>query len=230
MSRKAIDLVGQKFGRLTVVKRSSKVGENSVKWLCRCECGKEKITTRSHLKSGTVKSCGCLLIDTNKKTKTKHGLSNDELYDVYHNMTRRCYDVKNEKYSCYGARGISVCEEWMNVGDGINNFVSWCKSNGYEKGLQIDRIDNDGNYEPSNCRFVTSRQNSLNRRMLKSNTSGYEGISFRKDNKKWTSRIKINFKDIYLGCFKTIEDAVIARNNYIMENNLQHEYKIQEVN
>jgi hypothetical protein len=104
-------------------------------------------------------------------------------------MKQRCYNEKNKRYKNYGDRGIEVCDEWMNP----KTFIEWCLDNGWKKGLTIDRRDNDGDYVPENCRFVTHKENSLNNRLIIStNTSGYRGVYKRK--KKWVSQIMINGK------------------------------------
>lgn len=118
------------------------------------------------LRKGHTKSCGCYrydqLRDFNTKTKTVHGVATHDAYrGTYHKMISRCYNKKNKNYHQYGGRGITVCEAWLND---PSLFVSWAENNGYKRGLQLDRIDNNGNYEPDNCRFVTSKINNRNRR------------------------------------------------------------------
>jgi hypothetical protein len=116
-------------------------------------------------------------------------------------------------------RGITICEEWLD----IHNFYNWAMLNGYEenKGLSIDRIDNDGNYCPENCRWTTSTIQNRNQRIRKDNTSGYKGVFFRKDNNNFRVIITVNKKRINLGAFPTAEEGAIAYNNYIIENNLE---------
>jgi hypothetical protein len=135
-------------------------------------------------------------------------------------MNGRCRDKGGEYY---GGRGIIVCDEWGRA----EVFVEWAIENGYKEGLQIDREDNDGNYDPSNCRFVIPRDNVMNRRIYKTNKSGYEGVRFRKNLSKWRAYIQVNRKQIHIGVFARLKQAVEARNNYIIKNNLT-EYKIQE--
>ena len=223
---KLIDLTGKRFGRWIVLEKTdNKSGK--VAWLCKCDCGTKKKIIGNSLKRGDSKSCGCLLLSFNKEKKT-HGLTKNKLYKVHNRILSRCNNKKDKGYKHYGGRGITVCDEWLDKNDGVKNFIEWAESNGYEDGLEIDRIDNDGNYEPSNCRFTTRRENVLNQRLKANNTSGYEGISFLKNTKKWKSEIQVEKKRFRLGCFKTKQEALEARNNYIKDNNLEHEYTIQE--
>jgi hypothetical protein len=134
-------------------------------------------------------------------------------------MKGRTLNPKNKDYIDYGGRGITLCDEWLDV----QNFYDWAMSNGYEedKGLSIDRIDNDGNYCPENCRWTTPTIQSRNQRIYKNNTSGYRGVSYRKDIKKYQVEIKVNKKRVKLGSFPTPVEGAIAYNNYITENNLE---------
>jgi hypothetical protein len=139
----------------------------------------------------------------------KHGYRYYPLYQVWVNMKKRCYNKDNKQYKDYGGRGIIVCDEWMNP----KIFIEWCLANGWEKGLQIDRRDNDGNYDPDNCRFVTPKENSLNRGLLRSdNTSGYRGVSHYGEN--WYSYIYVDRVKKHLGCF---DSPVLAALRYDAE-------------
>jgi hypothetical protein len=173
-------------------------------------CGKEFKANTQHILSGHTKSCGCY---------GKHNLSNTKLYEVWGAIKNRTLNPKNKQYNDYGGRGITICEEWLD----IHNFYNWAMSNGYEedKGLSIDRIDNDGNYEPSNCRWTTSTIQTRNQRIPKNNTSGYKGVNYHKSTGKYQARISVNKKSIYLGLYPTAEEGAIAYNNYIIENNLE---------
>jgi len=154
----------------------------------------------------------------------KHGYAKNgykhPLYVTWTNIKRRCYKARSTSYKNYGARSIKVCDEWKND---PKIFIEWALINGYEQGLDIDRIDNDGNYTPSNCRFVTRQVNSVNIRKHKDNTSGYTGIS--KKRNKWNARIRFN-KNINLGCYSSKKEALQKRNDFIIKNNLPH--KIQK--
>ncbi|USK99894.1 hypothetical protein [Bacillus tropicus] len=124
-------------------------------------CGKELEMRQDTFKKS--KSCGCLRKITapqNSKFKETHGLTDSSLYSKWKNMKDRCYNKKNKRYNRYGERGISVCDKWK---EDFMSFYSWCIKHGYKEGLQLDRIDNDGNYEPNNCRFVIPKKNARNR-------------------------------------------------------------------
>jgi len=150
-----IDLTGQRFGRLVVLKLIGKNKWGSYQWLCRCDCGKEKIVRIDSLKSGRTKSCGCL----NRERLTKHGHYGDRTYKSWSQMIQRCTNPNNKYFKDYGGRGITVCERWL------NSFPNFLEDMGESpKGHQIDRMNNDKGYHKSNCLWVTPKQNSRNRR------------------------------------------------------------------
>lgn len=154
-----IDLKGQRFGRLVVVEEAGRDKHGHVLWKCRCDCGSETIVYVHSLRSGDTTSCGCF----NRERITKHDMSRHPLYGVWGSMMQRTGVYKgadDNKRRYYADRGISVCDEWQD----FQNFYAWCISHGYEDGLEIDRIDNARGYCPDNCRFVTHKQNTNNRR------------------------------------------------------------------
>mgnify|MGYP000827348165 FL=1 len=158
------DPTGKRFGRLTVVKRVENSSRGKSQFLCKCDCGREKIIPRNAFMSGGVKSCGCLLSEKSKIRATKHGLRFTRLYRIWCDMKSRCNAKTGKAYQLYVLRGISVCDEWKN---NFQAFYNWAMSNGYSDELTIDRINNDGNYEPTNCRWATySEQNKNKRRKL----------------------------------------------------------------
>jgi len=227
------DLTGKRFGRLVVIK-IEKVGKNGgIKWACKCICGNEVIVAGYRLTSRHTKSCGCLKKEVDAYGSITHGLSKNPLYSVWKNMTRRCVDKNSDWYHRYGGRGITICEEWKD----LSVFVSWAESNGYKTGLEIDRIDNDGNYCPENCRFVTRSQNSHNKTSVRTdNTTGYTGVVINKQvngripNNRFKAQIGVSIQGLtrlkHLGCFVSAEDAVIARDKYIIANNLPHKLQL----
>lgn len=153
----AEDMVGRKFGRLTVLRKDGETKERKhrVKWLCRCDCGVTTSVYTSNLLKGITKSCGCLF----KERVTSHGLSKSKIYRTWASMISRCKYDNFPSYPWYGGRGIKVCDRWKkfeNFYDDIGKFK--------KPGTQLDRIDTNGNYEPSNCRWVTPHENNLNKR------------------------------------------------------------------
>lgn len=162
-----MNLVGHTYERLTVINFLNYRGNGKVKypyWLCECQCGVKVEVSTGNLRSGAVLSCGCL---RNERIKT-HGLRSKNfkyahLVNVYDKMIVRCHTKDNWAYFWYGARGIYVCDEWQEW-TGLVEFLEWALENGYKRGLQIDRIDNDGPYAPWNCRWVTPKENSRNKR------------------------------------------------------------------
>lgn len=154
------NLIGQRFGRLTVVSRSDNKGRNTA-WLCKCDCGNQTIVTHQNLKSGHTLSCGCYNVDLLKIRSTKHGMSKSRLYGIWCGIKDRCNNPQSDSYSNYGKRGIGICVEWDND---FNSFMEWSLNNGYLDNLTIDRIDNNKGYEPNNCRWTTSKEQGRNKR------------------------------------------------------------------
>lgn len=158
---KSIDITGQRFGKLTVLRfdKTDKRGEKF--WMCQCDCGNLTSVSSYKLRTGYTKSCGCLQQEHRKKGfHKKHGMADTRLYVIWQNMKHRCNDPNNIMYQHYGGRGIMVCKEWL---DGFEHFMRWAQSTGYREGLSLERINVNGNYEPHNCKWITKTQQYLNR-------------------------------------------------------------------
>lgn len=197
---KVIDVLGKKFGRLTVVKLLE--GSRPLKWLCKCDCGNEIMTVSVHLRSGDTTSCGCY----HKEVTTTHGMYKSKEYKIWNSMIARCTNTNMKNYSDYGGRGIFVCERWMD----FNNFISDMGTRPTDNHT-IERKDNDKGYNPENCVWATRDIQYRNRRVYKTSISGHRGIQWHKENKNWVSRITVNKKTIHLGSFENLEDAIEAR-------------------
>ena len=215
MANKRVDVIGHKYGRLKAVKECEENRHGLIYVLCICDCGNEKIVQKGNLRGGNVKSCGCLLKETASKTSRKYKNKMSRSYrNVYYHMKDRCYNPKSDRYYRYGARGIKVCDRWL---ESLDNFYEDMGERPF-KGAQLDRINNDGNYEPSNCRWVSRSENILNREMssksnvnrnIRKTTTGYfvcvvrakDKVSYRR-----SSRLK-----------KDISNAIQLRDQWLEE-------------
>lgn len=205
MTRK-LELLGERFGRLTVIASSESV-KGSAFWSCKCDCGKTTTVSSYSLRHGKTESCGCLQRELVSLRRTSHGLTGHRLYRVYGGMMQRCFNEADIGFKNYGGRGITVCDRWL---ESFENFYSDMIM-GYSSGLQLDRKDNDGNYAPENCRWVTKQQNSFNRRKRCDSASSYKGVYRLKGTDKWRVYIAKGGKSHYLGTFS---DEVLAARVY----------------
>ena len=181
-------------------------------------CGTNFKANTYQIKSEHTKSCGCYNKRRIGELNKTHGLRNTRLYRIWSDIKSRTLNPKRKAYQDYGGRGITICYDWKND---FMFFYTWAMKNGYSDKLSIDRIDNDGNYCPENCRWTTQTIQSRNQRIRRNNTSGYRGCSFDRGLKKYRAYITVNRKRIHLGYFQTAEDGVVAYNNYIIENDLE---------
>ena len=179
------DLAGQKFGKLTALYQLHNNHTRHTYWLCTCDCGNLVEIRSSHLRSGNTKSCGCL----RNAIITKHGKHNTRLYRIWAAMKRRCYNKSQSDYKNYGARSIKICDEWRRD---FKAFYNWAIDNNYQDNLTIDRIDVNGNYEPSNCRWSTIKQQANNRRTTKYIT--YQGET--KSLSEWCELFNLKYHTI----------------------------------
>ena len=188
--------------------------------VCSCDCGCEKDDLKyplSEFKKHKHSSCGRI------PHTIKHGMSRTKIYHVWQNMNDRCSRPTSCNYHKYGAKGISVCDDWnKNHSNGFVNFYNWAMLNGYREGLSIDRIDETQGYYPSNCRWATSEEQNSHLGMNKNNKTGYTGVCYYPDSKKYVVTISIHNKSKRIGWFDTLKEAVLARNKFIDDNNLPH--------
>lgn len=184
---KALKLEGKKFARLLVLKRVENDKKEDSCWLCLCDCGNKKIVRGYHLTSGRIKSCGCIKKEIIRSRESTHLLTNTKLYRIWAGIKQRCFNSNHKNYERYKGRGITMCEEWK---DDFMSFYNWAIKNGYKNGLTIERINNDGNYSPSNCRWATREEQA-------NNTSRNHFIVFHGEKHTiadWAKKLDIGYK------------------------------------
>ena len=222
MPRILIDITGHRYGMLLVkheARRRRRPKGTSVRvWSCVCDCGKELEVEQSDLIHNKTSSCGC----TNNVGKLVHGLSKEPLYAVWKSMKQRCCNSHSKDYKHYGGRGIAIHDDWANS---YSSFEHWAKAHGYSKGLQIDRIDNEGDYCPDNCRFVPCYVNQSNRRMPTTNTSGFVGVC--KHGTSYQASLTSEGVRYYAGSAPCPREAALLRDLLIVSLGKEDSIKLQ---
>lgn len=186
------DLTGKRFGRLEVIGVHDN-GNRKTYYVCQCDCGNVKVIRADALVGGMTKSCGCLKKEQDKINLTanhSHKMSGTRLYEIWQGMKSRCYKKHDASYHRYGGRGITVCDEWLND---FKTFYDWATNNGYNDKLTIDRIDNNGNYEPKNCRWSTMKEQCNNRNSNINITIG----NTTKNLMQWCEIFNVDYKTVY---------------------------------
>lgn len=167
--------IGERFGHLVVtgVVRKNKGNYNTTYFIVKCDCGNTKEIRAGYVKEKAI-SCGCKTNELKAKGAKKHGGSYSRLYSIHEGMMARCFNPNNSRYNRYGGRGITICDDWES---NFHEFEKWALNNGYEDNLSIERINNDGNYEPSNCKWIPLKDQVKNR-------------TFERGSKRWMSKLK----------------------------------------
>lgn len=208
------DLSGMRFGQLIAISRAENKTSTQTKWNCKCDCGNEVVVFGANLTTNHSQSCGCVKSITVSLRVRKHGQSHigssgasSTEYMIWTNMLTRCYNENNNHYVNYGARGIKVCDRWK------NDFSCFIEDMGLRpsKEHSIDRIDCNGDYTPENCRWADAYVQSRNQRVKKNNKSGFSGVFWSKQTKKWLVSIRYDGKQRHIGTFANIDEAVKAR-------------------
>jgi len=201
---KKLDLRNKVFDQLEVMEFLFYKNNNAY-WICRCSCGNFVKRRANLLVFNKYHSCGCVT----KSKKQTHGLWDHKLYPFWNTMTQRCYNPNQKAYINYGGRGIQVCDEWKGA-SGLLNFIKDME-NGYEKHLELDRIDVNGNYCKENCRWADYSMQGFNKRLPSNNKSGKTGVCWLESKSAWHAYIYKNNKKIDLGYFISLDDAIVAR-------------------
>ena len=213
MANHIVDLTGQRFGRLTVVeiayRKRDQQGDMRIFWSCKCDCGNTCIVSRNNLRKGSTKSCGCLREEVSHKGKT-HGMYGTRINRIWNGMKSRCSYSSCQDYKYYGGKGVTYCEEWKN----FSSFYEWAMENGYQDGMSLERIDVNGNYEPSNCKWVSPREQRYN--MTTSLKFTIDGET--KCLAEWCELYNISYQTVYkrlkvqkLGIYEALTKPIKAR-------------------
>jgi hypothetical protein len=158
---KKIELTGLRFGQLVVLREAAPDARREAKWFCACDCGETCVVLSGNLRKGNTRSCGCVRKEVTAARSVKHGMSKTLMFFAWEQMKQRCYNPRNHKFKDYGARGITVCDQWR------ESFAAFLADMGERPpGKSIDRRENDGNYEPGNCRWATRLEQAANKRVV----------------------------------------------------------------
>jgi len=200
-----LNLVGQKFERLTVIGRAGTNKHRCVLWKCLCDCGNFTLVISSRLRAGHTKSCGCLCKEKASERMKIHGMGGTPTYNTWSCMVNRCNNPDNIGYSYYGGRGITVCKRWL-------KFEDFFEDMGIKpKGLTIERKDNELGYFKENCCWATMSDQSKNKRIQKNNKTGVNGVCWHPQTKKYQASIRVNGEQKYIGLFVSLKQAAKAR-------------------
>jgi len=216
-----IDITGEKFGKLTAIREVGRGKWNKRRYLCSCDCGKAKLVTFDHLRSGSSKSCGCVAAKKASERLTKHGMHNTKVYGAWHNIKARCNKPNNKHYHNYGGRGIKMCVEWEESFEAFYADMGDPPSSSHS----VERVDNNKGYEPSNCKWATPIEQAVNKNFKTRDLP--LGVTVRKN--RYNVNIKYNQKQHWLGTFDTPEEASTWRDAYIIANGWPHRLNYVEV-
>lgn len=218
MKIKYKDMEIPKDSFLTVI---GEIVNQKTKVLVRCKCGHEYyLNPQAIFRKDNVKMCSyCHSKSKIKAYREIGGIRKHGAYNILDAIKQRCYNKNSKAYIYYGAKGISVCDEWLNS---YESFCLWADNNGYKDGLTIDRINVNGNYEPNNCRFVTKKEQRENKHIQANNSSGYAGVSFQKNTNKWFAYYWYDGKRYNCGYHDTPEKAYTARTSELAYKNIKY--------
>lgn len=205
-------LPGNRFGKLVIVSNGDTIkhgnGNTTRQLWCRCDCGNPELTLvrANNLQSGNTTSCGCV----GEESRKTHGLSHTRTYSIHESMLRRCKPELADKFPYHAGRGVKVCSRWNpKLGGSFENFLA--DMGEAPENMSLDRIDVNGDYEPSNCRWATNSVQGYNKNLDPNNTSGKTGVSFYTHCGKWSAEIHVDGKHIRLGMFDSFQRAVEVR-------------------